>query len=72
MIYWQYSCIKNTVDVNYGKYVKRFSELSVGTSNIINELPTLLKYDIVDLDGTVQEELRDSIEREGIILYEKV
>lgn len=60
------------MDVNYGKYVKRFSELSVGTSNIINELPTLLKYDIVDLDGTVQEELRDSIEREGIILYEKV
>lgn len=72
MIYWQYSCIKNTVDVNYGKYVKRFSELSVGTSNIINELSTLLKYDIVDLDGTVQEELRDSIEREGIVLYEKV
>lgn len=36
------------------------------------ETSTLLKYDIVDLDGTVQEELRDSIEREGIVLYEKV
>ena len=33
---------------------------------------TLLKYDIVDLDGAVQQELRDAIVREGIVLYEKV
>ena len=33
---------------------------------------TLLKYDIVNLDGAVQEELRDSIEKEGRILYEKI
>lgn len=33
---------------------------------------TLLKFDIVDLDGTVQPELLDSIEREGVVLYEKV
>ena len=31
------------MDVNYGKYVKRFSELSVGTSNIINELHDLIE-----------------------------
>ena len=33
---------------------------------------TLLKFDIVDLDGSVERELRDSIDREGIVLYEKV
>ena len=32
---------------------------------------TLLQYDIVDLNGPVVEELRRSIEREGIVLYEK-
>ncbi|MCM1135287.1 MAG: nucleotidyltransferase domain-containing protein [Clostridium sp.] len=36
------------------------------------ETSTLLKYDIVNLDGSVQEELRTSIEKEGKILYEKV
>lgn len=34
--------------------------------------PTLLKYDIVDLDSFVQRELRESIEKEGIVIYEKV
>lgn len=34
--------------------------------------PTLLKYDIVDLDSSVQYELRESIEKEGIVIYEKV
>lgn len=33
---------------------------------------TLLKYDFVNLDGPVQEELIESIQREGIILYEKI
>lgn len=33
---------------------------------------TLLRYDFVDLDGVVQEELRESIEREGIVIYEKI
>ena len=33
---------------------------------------TLLTYDVVDLDGTVQEELRQSIQREGFVIYEKV
>ena len=36
------------------------------------ETSTLLKYDIVNLDGSVQRELLDSIEKEGILLYEKV
>lgn len=33
---------------------------------------TLLKFDIVDLDGSVQEELLKSIYQEGIVIYEKV
>ena len=33
---------------------------------------TLLKFDIINLQGSVQEELRMSIEREGILLYEKI
>ena len=36
------------------------------------EIPTLLKFDIINLDGAVQNELRESIEREGITIYEKV
>lgn len=33
---------------------------------------TLLMYDVVDLDGTVQEALRESIRKEGRIIYEKI
>lgn len=36
------------------------------------ETSTLLKYDIVNLDASVQEELLESIKREGVIIYEKV
>ena len=34
--------------------------------------PTLLKFDIVDMNKPVSEELKDSIEKEGIIIYEKI
>ena len=33
---------------------------------------TLLFFDVVNLDGTVQKELLDSMEREGVCIYEKV
>ena len=36
------------------------------------ETSTLLKFDIVDLDSQMQDELRESIRREGKVLYEKV
>ena len=32
----------------------------------------MLKFDIVDMDGNVQEELLESIRKEGRILYEKI
>ena len=36
------------------------------------ETPTLLMFDIVNLDGNVQQELLDSIGKESVVLYEKV
>ena len=36
------------------------------------ETSTLLKYDIVNLDSTVQKELLHSIEKEGVLIYEKI
>lgn len=39
----------------------------------VEELPeTLLKFDVIDLDGMVQESLLNAIELEGVSLYEKV
>lgn len=35
-------------------------------------VPTLLKFDIVNLDGAVQKELVESIEREGVAIYEEI
>lgn len=40
--------------------------------DVDEETSTLLEFDIVDLSGEIQPELRESIEREGRILYEKV
>lgn len=40
--------------------------------DVEEETSTLLQFDIVDLDGAVSEELRDSIMREGRVIYEKV
>ena len=36
------------------------------------ETSTLLRYDVVVLDGAVQEELREVIGREGVVIYEEV
>lgn len=32
---------------------------------------TLLMFDIVDMDGTVSDDLRAEIARDGVIIYEK-
>ncbi len=36
------------------------------------ETHTLLPFDVVNLDGSVQRELLESIAREGCVIYEKV
>lgn len=40
--------------------------------DVEEDTSTLLEYDIVDLDRDIQQELRESIRREGKILYEKI
>lgn len=40
--------------------------------DVDEETWTLLKYDVVDLDRPVQVALRESITKEGIVLYEKI
>lgn len=40
--------------------------------DVSEETSTLLEYDIVDLGQEVQQELRESIRKEGTVLYEKV
>ena len=63
-----------------GEY-KRVSDIDLAVTggniaafslDVDEETSTLLKYDIVNLDASVQQELLDSIQKEGIILYEKV
>ena len=36
------------------------------------ETSTLLKFDVVDLEKPVWKELRESIEREGMVIYEEI
>ena len=42
------------------------------TFAVEEETPTLLMFDVVYLDREVHQELLDSIEKEGVVLYEKV
>ena len=42
------------------------------TLAVDEETTTLLMYDIVDLGRAVQSELLESINRDGVVLYEKI
>lgn len=63
-----------------GDYMKKSDiDLAVSGGDVpgfsldVDELTsTLLMYDVVDLGNEIQKELRDSIEKEGIVLYEKI
>ena len=46
-----------------------FANFSIDVDELTD---TLLKYDFVNLDGAVQEELLESIQKEGVLIYEKV
>jgi len=39
--------------------------------DVDEELPTLLMFDVVNLDDPVQPELLEEIQRDGVLLYEK-
>lgn len=60
---------------------KRTSDIDIAVSggdferfafDVDEETSTLLEFDIVDLDREMQEALRESIQKEGRILYEKI
>lgn len=40
--------------------------------DVEEDTSTLLFFDVVNLDGAVQKELLESIEKEGVCIYEKV
>ena len=40
-------------------------------TGIDEQINTLLMFDVIHLDGAMQSELRDVIEKEGIVIYEK-
>ncbi len=42
------------------------------TINVDEKTSTLLKFDVVNLDVPNQMELLDTIQKEGIIIYEKI
>lgn len=48
-----------------GGQVARFS------IDVEEDIPTLLFFDVVNLDGPVQPELLASIHQDGVVLYEK-
>ena len=63
-----------------GKYgLRAFIDLAASGGDVVRfsldveeETSTLLFYDVVNLDKPVMEELLESIEKEGKVLYEKV
>ena len=40
--------------------------------DVHEEVNTLLSFDVVDLERPIQPELREAIERDGVVLYEKI
>lgn len=42
------------------------------TLDMEDKVPTLLFFDVVNLDEAVQPELSESIQKEGKVLYEKI
>ena len=42
------------------------------TASTDEDIPTLLMFDVVDLDKPVQKELLEEIRRDGVVIYEKV
>ena len=60
---------KRTSDIDLAVSGGNFDRFAL---DVDEETSTLLMFDIVDLDREMQPELRESIEKEGVILYEKV
>lgn len=60
---------KERSDIDLAVYGGNTEEFSIDVDEIV---PTLLKFDIVHMDKPVQTELVNSINHEGVTIYEKV
>lgn len=60
---------KRTSDIDLAVEGGNISAFAV---QVDEEVSTLLEFDIINLDGRVQKELLESIQREGVLLYEKI
>ncbi len=60
---------RRTSDIDLAVSGGNISEFAL---DIEEDVPTLLKFDVINLDGSVQKELIDSIRKEGIVVYEKI
>lgn len=40
--------------------------------DVEEDVPTLLKFDVINMDKPVQKELLESITNEGVVIYEKI
>ena len=60
---------KRTSDIDLAVSGGNFDHFAL---DVDEETSTLLMFDIVDLDREMQPELRESIQKEGVLLYEKI
>ena len=60
---------KRTSDIDLAVKGGDFARFAL---DVDEETSTLLKYDIIDLDRDIQDELRKSIQKDGRIIYEKI
>ncbi len=60
---------KRTSDIDLAVSGGDFNRFAL---DLDEETSTLLEFDIVNLDSPMQDELRQSIEKEGRVLYEKI
>lgn len=60
---------KRTSDIDLAVRGGDFARFAL---DVDEETSTLLKYDIIDLDRDIQDELRESIQKDGRVIYEKI
>ncbi|MBS6395524.1 MAG: nucleotidyltransferase domain-containing protein [Clostridiales bacterium] len=60
---------RDTSDIDLAVSGGNITEFSLAVED---ETSTLLKFDIVNMDGAVQEELLSSVQKEGRVMYEKI
>lgn len=60
---------KRTSDIDLAVYGGNVAGFALAVDE---ETDTLLEFDVVDLSNEVQEELKKEIDRDGVLIYEKI